>query len=598
MPSLPDVGMEFAGYRVRSVIARGAMSVVYQADDPRLGDVIALKVLAPELSTDETFYARFVLESRIAASLNHPNVIPIYGTGRCGDLLYIAMRYVAGADLRTVLKTHGPISPAQALLLIGQAGRALDAAYRHGLVHRDVKPGNILIERGADDHDPDHVYVADFAITKHALSRNGLTATGQSVGTVDYIAPEQIQGRAVDGRADVYSLGCVLYESLTGRVPFLKDLDAAVISAHVGEMPTPPTALRAELPQTLDDVIARALAKDPNDRYPTCREFLAAARTAFESPATHRNGTATADPAGSGAETVLAGIPVAPSPPIRSTGAAPSAPAGPRPAPPATGAPDAQPAGAAWPPAGRAPAAPMGRGRRRLPVVAAAVLGLAIAGGLVAWLASRGGGSSSSAQAHAAAPAHAETPLMHAVRDLNSSSDTKGMLPPSTCVAHATDELMCTQPAPAASTVTFHTFPSLEALYAAYVADASSLASDHRFRSNFGDCLPRTTNGELSWNHNFRHPRNYALADARGGMLDDNQAAGRVYCTFAQSQLHIVWTMDDGRLLATVNGAPHEDTWRWWRQVHHAIALPAAGSGAGSGSQMDQMNTSGNSHTK
>jgi hypothetical protein len=168
------------------------------------------------------------------------------------------------------------------------------------------------------------------------------------------------------------------------------------------------------------------------------------------------------------------------------------------------------------------------------------------------------------------------------------------MLPVSTCVAHGTAELMCRQPAPAASMVTFRTFRSFQALYGAYVADVRSLAFDHRFRGNFGDCLPRTTNGEVSWNHDFRHPRSYSLGDARGGLLDDNQAAGRVYCTFAQSRFHIVWTTDDdGRLLATVNGAPHEDTWRWWRQVHHAIALPAVGSGAGSRSQMHQMDTSG-----
>jgi serine/threonine protein kinase len=155
------------------------------------------------------------------------------------------MRYVAGSDLRTVLNTQEAISPGQALLLIGQVGRALDAAHRLGLVHRDVKPANVLIERGADG-DPDHVYIADFGITKHTLSRSGLTATGQLVGTIDYIAPEQIQGKTVDGRADIYSLGCVLYECLTGRVPFVKDVDAAVIWAHVEEPPTPPSVIRAE----------------------------------------------------------------------------------------------------------------------------------------------------------------------------------------------------------------------------------------------------------------------------------------------------------------------------------------------------------------
>ncbi len=307
-PSLPLVGQDFAGYRLRAVLGRGGMSVVYEAENVRLGNTVALKVLAPELSTDDVFRARFLKESRLAASLNHPNVIPIYDTGPCEELLYIAMRYVAGSDLRTVLNTQERVSPGQALLLIGQVGRALDAAHRLGLVHRDVKPANILIERGGDG-DPDHVYIADFGITKHTLSRSGLTATGQLVGTIDYIAPEQIQGKPVDGRADIYSLGCVLYECLTGRVPFVKDMDAAVIWAHVEEPPTPPSAIRAELPRGIDEVIMRALAKDPNDRYSTCREFVAAARAALEAvPQTSGSPASDVDIA-AGPPTVLSGRP-------------------------------------------------------------------------------------------------------------------------------------------------------------------------------------------------------------------------------------------------------------------------------------------------
>jgi serine/threonine protein kinase len=305
-PSLPLVGEDFAGYRLRSVLGRGGMGVVFEAENPRLGSVVALKVLAPELATDDLFRTRFLQESRVAASLNHPNVIPIYDAGACDGLLYIAMRCVAGRDLSAVLKTHEHISPAQALMLVGQAGRALDAAHRHGLVHRDVKPANILIERGADD-DPDHVYLADFGITKHALSRSGLTATGQLVGTIDYIAPEQIQGKSVDGRADIYSLGCVLYECLTGRVPFLKDLDAAVIWAHVEELPTAPSVVRAELPRGIDDVIARALAKDPNDRYPTAREFIGAAGAALEAVPQSSGSASSEEGAATSSQTVLSG---------------------------------------------------------------------------------------------------------------------------------------------------------------------------------------------------------------------------------------------------------------------------------------------------
>src|SRR4029077_15628412 len=156
----------------------------------------------------------------------------------------------------------GRISPGQALLLVGQTGRALDAAHRQGLVHRAVKPANVLIERGAEE-DPDHVYLADFGITKHTLSRSGLTATGQFVGTIDYIAPEQIQDKPVDGRTDIYSLGCVLYECLTGQVPFVKSVDAAVIWAHVEGPPRPPSSVNNELPREIDGVIVTALAKEP-----------------------------------------------------------------------------------------------------------------------------------------------------------------------------------------------------------------------------------------------------------------------------------------------------------------------------------------------
>src|SRR6266566_1184765 len=283
MRELPLVGDEFAGYRMRSVLGRGGMSVVYQAENLRLSSIIALKVLAPELASDDVFRARFLEESRIAASLNHPNVIPIYDMGSQDDLLYIAMRYVSGTDLRQMIKKRGRLRSETARFLLGQAARALDVAHHRGLVHRDVKPGNLLIERGADDADPDHVYLADFGITKHAMSRTGLTSTGQFLGTVDYVAPEQIRGTSVLGLADQYSLGCVLYECLTGRVPFEKDLDAAIIWAHVEETPTMPTVLRPDLPPEIDEVFRRVLAKQPGDRYQSCREFVDAARVALGS---------------------------------------------------------------------------------------------------------------------------------------------------------------------------------------------------------------------------------------------------------------------------------------------------------------------------
>ena len=289
MPELPLVGDEFAGYRLRSVLGRGGMSVVFQAEHPRLGNVVAVKVLAPDLASDDVFRTRFLEESRIAASMNHPNVIPIHDMGASDGLLYIVMRYVSGTDLRQMIKKRGRLQPEVAVFLLSQAARALDAAHAKGLVHRDVKPGNLLVERSNDDDDPDHLYLADFGITKRVMTHTGLTSTGQFLGTVDYVAPEQIRGPSVAGMAgmaDQYSLGCVLYECLTGRVPFEKDMIPAIIWAHVEEHPTQPTLLRPDLPPAVDEVFARVLAKQPGDRYRNCREFMDAARTALGDRAT------------------------------------------------------------------------------------------------------------------------------------------------------------------------------------------------------------------------------------------------------------------------------------------------------------------------
>src|SRR5690242_8750358 len=280
MPAEPMVGTEFAGYRLNAVISRTNMSVVYTAEHPRLGHAVALKVLAPDLASNDRFRERFVSESRMAAGIRHPNVIPIYDAGPSDGLLYIAMLYVAGADLRAILKERGRLTPDQAVLLLGQAGRGLDAAHRQSLVHRDVKPGNILVERG-EDQDPDHVYLSDFGITKRALTHTGLTSTGQFVGTVDYIAPEQIAGGHVDRRADIYSLGCVLYECLVGNVPFVKEYDQAIVYSHQHDATPRVSQLRPELGEAIDQVIARATAKNPDDRYPSCRAMMDAAAEAF-----------------------------------------------------------------------------------------------------------------------------------------------------------------------------------------------------------------------------------------------------------------------------------------------------------------------------
>jgi hypothetical protein len=275
-PGFLEVGTEVAGYRVASFIGRGGMAVVYRAEDLRLGRNVALKLLAPELSKNEKFQQRFMRESRLAAAIDHPNIIPIYEAGEVGGLLYIVMRYVEGSDLKQVIEREAPLDPVRVGRVLRQVAGALDAAHGRGLVHRDVKPGNILLASGAGPEDEDHAYLTDFGLTKRSSSLSGLTVTGHFLGTIDYVAPEQITGNPVDARTDVYALGCVAYESLTGTVPFQRDDDAALLWAHLVEAPPPPRERRPELPDGLDDVIAKAMAKAPDDRYDTCRELAAA----------------------------------------------------------------------------------------------------------------------------------------------------------------------------------------------------------------------------------------------------------------------------------------------------------------------------------
>ena len=212
------VGSEFAGYRVERLLSRGGMSVVYLAEDLKLGRRVTLKILAPDLADDPSFRARFINESRAAAGLDHPNIVPIYAADEADDHLFIAMRYVRGTDLDVLIREEGPLSLRRTAAIVRQIASALDAAHREGLVHRDVKPANILVTPGGGS-EADHAYLTDFGITKRPAQGAITTRTGEIMGTVDYVAPEQVEGKPVDFRADVYSLGCVAYQSLTGRVP-------------------------------------------------------------------------------------------------------------------------------------------------------------------------------------------------------------------------------------------------------------------------------------------------------------------------------------------------------------------------------------------
>ena len=272
----PRVGTELAGYRIESLLGWGGMSVVYLAEDLRLKRKVALKLLAASLAEDESFRDRFLRESELAASIDHPNIVPIYEAGTTEDLLFIAMRYVEGRDLNERLQ-RGRLDPADAIGILAQVASALDAAHARGLVHRDVKPSNVLLDTGARPDGSDHVYLADFGLTRRVSEEAGIGDDGHLMGTIDYVAPEQIAGEEVDGRADVYSLGCVLYECLVGQPPFRRDSDLAVVFAHLETESPAPSAERPELPAALDAVIARALAKEPEQRYASCRELARAA---------------------------------------------------------------------------------------------------------------------------------------------------------------------------------------------------------------------------------------------------------------------------------------------------------------------------------
>ncbi|MGW6737852.1 serine/threonine-protein kinase [Streptomyces sp. NPDC055013] len=274
------IGREIAGYRIEREIGRGGMAVVYRARDLRLDRTVALKLLAPELSRNDTFRSRFTHESRAAAAIDHPHIVPVFEAGETDGVLYIAMRYVSGSDLRHLLDRQGPLQPPTALRIAAQVASALDAAHDHGLVHRDVKPGNILVARGTDSDHPEHVYLTDFGLTKKSLSLTGFTTVGQFVGTLDYVAPEQISGKPVDARCDVYGFACVVYECLAGHPPLRRDSDMALLWAHQYDEPPPLTEARPDLAAAVDAVFARALAKSPDDRQDSCLAFVADLRAA------------------------------------------------------------------------------------------------------------------------------------------------------------------------------------------------------------------------------------------------------------------------------------------------------------------------------
>jgi len=270
-----QIGSEVARYRITGTLGQGGMGVVYEAVHALLGRKAALKTLLAELSGNEEFKERFIRESQVVAAIDHPNIIPIYDAGDSGGTAYIAMRYVPGVDLAGLIQRRAALPPDEALSILEQAGAALDAAHARDLVHRDIKPANILIEEGTE-----RIYLTDFGIVKEQ-GRSGMTQVGFFLGTIDYAAPEQLEGQELTPAADLYAFACVLFECLTGRRVFEGATDMAVARAHVLDPPPRITSLRPELPEALDEVFERALAKEADARYESCRAFIEAVRLAL-----------------------------------------------------------------------------------------------------------------------------------------------------------------------------------------------------------------------------------------------------------------------------------------------------------------------------
>src|SRR5919106_5742501 len=270
------IGRVVAGYRIEERIGRGGMGVVYRAEHLNLQRRAAVKIIAPDLAESEGFRERFTREARIAAALQHPNIVTVYDAGEVEGLLYLAMQYIEGQDLAAVLRRDARLRPYRAIDVCRQVAAALDAAHAMGLIHRDVKPANVLIEGR-------NAFLTDFGLTKRIEGTHAqLTRAGDVVGTIHYVAPEQIEGRRVSARSDVYSLGCLLYHCLAGQVPFALETDVAVIYAHLSEDPARLSAVRPDLTGGLDAVIAKALDKSPDRRFPSCGDMISAARAVLD----------------------------------------------------------------------------------------------------------------------------------------------------------------------------------------------------------------------------------------------------------------------------------------------------------------------------
>jgi serine/threonine protein kinase len=551
------VGTEFAGYRITGVIGRGGMSIVYSAEHMRLGRPAALKVLSPMLAADEGFRSRFTRESQLAAGLDHPSIVAIYDAGETDGLLYIAMRLVRGDDLGGLLEREGPLSFARAFSIVEQIGGALDHAHTQGLIHRDVKPANILVERPSE-----RAYLSDFGVVKETSSR-GLTKTGFFLGTFEYAAPEQIEGREVDGRTDVYALGCVLYESLTAEAPFAAQTEGSVIHAHLVEPPPRATEKRPDLPTVVNDVIATAMAKAQENRYPTCGELVRALRAAVG----HGDAVATeSDPAGvqGAAATVFATSPGT---------AAPALPADPDP----VAQPDEVSAPASEPPG--VPASAAAKEQRTMAItrgriVAAAAILVAVIAAAVAAALLIGGNDSSTSSNPPTVPSTSTSTSPSTSTSVDVAVGLQGVVP-ETLMKHckvaspnngASQTSECAAPAGTTTfwpdTWSFSLYPSTSAALHAY--DALRVQSG--IGSNFGRCDRTSWSGEGAWLHNPE-----AGAPPKPG--------GRRFCYFQGNVAVIVWLHEklaqpnhiDMIGTARASGSDHFNLYSWYSFWHHTV---------------------------
>jgi serine/threonine protein kinase len=529
------IGTEVAGFRIESVLGRGGMSVVYVAEQVRLGRKVALKLLAAELAWDEQFRERFVRESHIASATDHPNIIPIYDAGEADGLLYIAMRFVQGPDLREILK-RGSLGVGRTIFLIEQLASALDAAHARSLVHRDVKPGNVLVEESTD-----HAYLTDFGVAKQTTAR-GLTSTGHFLGTVEYAAPEQIEGGPVDARTDVYALGCVLYECLTGSPPFEHGTEHAVLHAHLVDPPPSVSRARPELPQAFDGVVTTAMAKAAADRFPSCGELAHAARNAATGTARRLDG---GSPPHAAVETIRS-TPVT-VPPSPSTPVTPDTPA-PVNTPPAASSPsDAPTVGRLTP-------------LKQWVLIGLLVAVAAAASGVTVYFVTRSDRS-------AAPPSTLQVGAVHPLADLVPAPVWQTCNQQNTPRPGAVETSVCLPPTNATTftpdRLEISAFPSGAAVQRAYESERRS----HRVPRDRGRCNGLTWGGEGTWLHNPSAPG----ASAKTG--------GSRFCYFAGNDAVIVWTHrkfgqathTDILAIAREGGSDHPGLYGWWRFWHHRI---------------------------